>query len=282
LKPVALFRDPFRRDPHKVVICECYKPDGTPAIANNRAECAKAMKKVKDQHPWFGMEQEYSLINRNGRPLGWPSGGYPGAQGPYYCGNGVDKTFGRAFVEAHYKACLYAGIQVSGINAEVMPSQWEFQVGPAEGINMGDQLWLSRWIMFRLGELFRLNISFDPKVIPGDWNGAGCHTNYSTQAMREEGGLKVIIDAIKKLEVRHKEHIDNYGQGNEKRLTGAHETQSIDVFSYGVADRGASIRIPRQTDKDGKGYLEDRRPASNCDPYVVTRLIVETTLLGEE
>jgi glutamine synthetase len=138
--------------------------DGRPAATNHRAAAVPVFEKVKDQKPWWGMEQEYSLLTRFKRPLGWPTGGYPGAQGPYYCGNGVDRVFGRAFVEAHYKACLYAGIQVSGINAEVMPSQWEFQVGPVEGIAIGDQLWIARYIMHRLGELFRLEVSFDPKV----------------------------------------------------------------------------------------------------------------------
>lgn len=277
-----MFRDPFRRDPHKVVMCECYRPDGTPATSNNRAAAVPVFEKVLNQHVWFGMEQEYSLLTRFKRPLGWPPGGYPGAQGPYYCGNGVDRVFGRSFIEAHYKACLYAGIKVSGVNAEVMPSQWEFQVGPVEGIAMGDQLWIARWIMFRLGELFRLEPTFDPKVIPGDWNGAGCHTNFSTQEMREKGGIRAIVSAIEKLKPRHKWHIKHYGQGNERRLTGRHETASIDVFTYGVADRGASVRIPRQADKDGCGYFEDRRPASNCDPYLVTRLMVETCVLGVE
>ena len=279
LRPVAMYRDPFRRGIHKMVLCECYKVDGTPAPANTRAAAVPVFEKVKDQHPWFGMEQEYSLLTRFKRPLGWPTGGFPGPQGPYYCGNGVDKVFGRSFVEAHYKACLYAGIQVSGINAEVMPSQWEFQVGPVEGISMGDQLVMSRFIAYRLGEFFRLDISLDPKVIPGDWNGAGCHCNFSTQAMRDKGGLKTIVECVEKLKPRHKFHIARYGVGNERRLTGAHETASIDVFTYGVADRGASIRIPRETDKNGCGYAEDRRPASNCDPYVVTRLLMQTMLL---
>jgi len=280
LKPVAIFKDPFRRGNNILVLSECLKPDGTPIESNKRAPCKEVMDKAKATEPWFGLEQEYSLIAKTGRPLGWPSqGGYPAAQGPYYCGNGANKAFGRAFVESHYKACLYAGVQVAGINGEVMPSQWEFQVGPCEGINMGDQLWIARYIMHRLGELFHVTVSFDPKVISGDWNGAGCHSNYSTKAMREAGGFKEIMAATEKLRKNHKKHVKGYGEGNERRLTGKHETASIDTFSVGVADRGASIRIPRDTERNGCGYMEDRRPASNCDPYIVTRLIIETTIL---
>merc|ERR1739848_434426 len=119
----------------------------------------------------------------------------------------------------------------------------------------------------------------DPKPIPGDWNGAGCHTNYSTQKMRDAGGYKEIIAAIEKLKVKHQEHIKVYGEGNERRLTGAHETAPITEFSYGVANRGASVRIPRTAEAEQCGYFEDRRPASNMDPYVVTSKLFKTACL---
>ena len=225
-----------------------------------------------------GLEQEYTLFNLDKRtPLGWPVGGFPGPQGPYYCSAGADVAFGRPIVEAHYKACMYAGIKISGINAEVLPGQWEFQVGPAVGIEAGDHLWMARFLMFRVCEDFKVSVSFEPKPIEdGDWNGSGCHTNFSTEAMRAEGGYKAIIAAVEKLGKKHDEHISVYGEGNEKRLTGKHETASYKVFKYGVADRGASIRIPRDAEREGKGYFEDRRPASNCDPYVVTGKIFKT------
>jgi glutamine synthetase len=281
LKPVALFPDPFRGLPHMLVLCETLTPDMKPLPDNTRAPAKALFDRKLDEVPWFGLEQEYTLYNADkATPLGWPKGGFPGPQGPYYCSAGADVAFGRLFVEAHYRACLYANIKIAGINAEVLPGQWEYQIGPCTGIESGDHMWMSRYIAYRVAEDFGINVSFDPKPVPGDWNGSGCHTNYSTLAMREEGGYKVIIDAVEKLGKKHAEHIRLYGEGNEKRLTGKHETASISTFLYGVANRGASIRIPRDTERDGKGYFEDRRPASNCDPYVVTGKIFDTTVLA--
>jgi len=287
LHPVALFDDPFRKAPNKIALCETYTFDHKPCGTNLRATCKEVMSNetVAAAHPWFGIEQEYTLLDIDGQPLGWPKMGYPGPQGPYYCGVGAGKVFGREIMECHYKACIYAGVKIAGENAEVMPSQWEFQVGPCEGIQMGDHLWMARYILERVAEDFNVKVSFDPKPIPGDWNGAGCHTNYSTLAMREDGGMKDIEAAIEKLSLRHDWHIKQYdptgGIDNARRLTGLHETASITKFSSGVASRCSSIRIPRQCAEDGKGYLEDRRPASNCDPYKVTEAVVRTTVLNE-
>jgi glutamine synthetase len=280
LRPAYVCPDPFRGGNNKLVLCDCLTPAMEPLAGNTRTTAKAAFDAKLSEEPWFGLEQEYTLFHLDGKtPLGWPKGGYPGPQGPYYCSAGADVAFGRAVVEAHYRACLYAGVKISGINAEVLPGQWEYQIGPCTGIESGDHCWLARYIMQRVCEDFGVLVSFEPKPIPGDWNGSGCHSNYSTKAMREEGGYKVIIEAIEKLGKKHSEHIAVYGQGNEARLTGKHETASIHTFLYGVANRGASIRIPRDTERDGKGYFEDRRPASNCDPYVVTAKIFETTCL---
>ncbi|KAK2631975.1 hypothetical protein EUGRSUZ_L02175 [Eucalyptus grandis] len=259
LYPQAIFKDPFRGGNNILVICDTYTPAGEPIPTNKRARAAEIFsnQKVINEVPWYGIEQEYTLMQTNVQwPLGWPVGGYPGPQGPYYCGVGADKSFGRDISDAHYKACLYAGINISGTNGEVMPGQ-------------------------RITEQTGVVLTLDPKPIEGDWNGAGCHTNYSTKSMREEGGFEVIKKAILNLSLRHKEHISAYGEGNERRLTGKHETASINTFSWGVANRGCSIRVGRDTEKQGKGYLEDRRPASNMDPYIVTSLLAETTLLWE-
>jgi glutamine synthetase len=285
LHPKAVFPDPFRLGNNKLVLCETYTYDNKPQATNKRHSCNEVMQKCAAEKPWFGIEQEYTLLAPDDYPLGWPKNGYPGPQGPYYCGVGAGTVFGRAIIEAHYRACLYAGIKIAGINAEVMPSQWEFQVGPCEGISMGDHLWIARYLLKRVAEDFGVKISFDPKPIQGDWNGAGAHCNYSTKAMREEGGLQVIEKAIKKLSLRHDIHIASYdprgGEDNKRRLTGRHETSSIYDFSYGVANRGSSIRIPRQVQDEGYGYFEDRRPSSNCDPYAVTDIICRTTILNE-
>ncbi|XP_013413381.1 glutamine synthetase isoform X2 [Lingula anatina] len=286
LYPARLFKDPFRGGKNKLLLCETYKYNKKPTDSNKRWSCKTVMDKGAQSVPWFGIEQEYTLLAQDGHPYGWPKNGYPGPQGPYYCGVGANKVYGRDVVEAHYRACLYAGVKIAGENAEVMPAQWEFQVGPCEGIEMGDHLWMARFILHRVAEDFGIIVTLDPKPMPGDWNGAGAHTNFSTKPMRDEGGIKVIEDAIERLSKNHQKHIRMYdpkdGQDNRRRLTGLHETSSFDDFSAGVANRGCSIRIPRQVGEDGKGYLEDRRPASNCDPYIVTELLVRTCVLNEE
>ena len=276
LRPVFSCPDPISGGNNKLVMCEVLLPNMTPHPTNNRAACAEVAAKFEDQESWFGIEQEYTLFEADGKqPIGFPDGGFPEAQGPYYCSVGANHNFGRDISEAHATACIDAGLGIAGTNAEVMPGQWEFQIGPLGPLDVSDQLWLARWLLHRVAEDYDVVVSIDPKPVSGDWNGAGCHTNFSTKAMRES--YQPIIDACEALGENINEHIQNYGVGNDKRLTGLHETQRIDQFSYGVSDRGASIRIPWQVEVDQKGYLEDRRPASNMDPYLVTKLLVQTT-----
>ncbi|XP_065573400.1 glutamine synthetase-like [Artemia franciscana] len=285
LYPRAMYQDPFNRGKNKIVLCETFKYNKKPTETSHRQSCLEAMQKAADQHPWFGIEQEYTILDQDNYPFGWPKNGFPGPQGPYYCGVGANKVFGRDIVEAHYRACLYAGIEICGTNAEVMASQWEYQVGPCEGITMADDLWVSRYILHRVAEDFGVNVSLDCKPMTGQWNGSALHTNFSTQAMREDNGIIEIEKAIEKLSKRHLKHIQAYdlrgGKDNERRLIGSLETSNINDYSAGVANRGCSIRIPRSVAEDRKGYFEDRRPAANADPYRVTELLVRTVCLDE-
>lgn len=286
LYPVALFNDPFRRGNNKLVLCETYKYNRKPTETNHRHTCKAIMDKVKHVEPWFGIEQEYTLLDLDNHPLGWPKLGAPLPQGPYYCGVGASKIFGRDILECHYRACMFAGIKIGGTNAEVMPAQWEFQIGPCEGIEVADHLWMARFLLYKVAEDFGVVVSLDPKPMTGNWNGAGAHCNYSSKATRADGGMKVIQEAIEKLARNHMAHIRAYdlhnGEDNKRRLTGLHETSSIHDFSSGVANRGASIRITRECGEKGKGYLEDRRPSSNCDPYRVTEMLLRTIELNEK
>lgn len=278
LRPVTSYPDPIRGENHKLVMCEVFLADGTtPHPTNKRAPLRKLLEAGADSlDAWFGMEQEYTLFDGS-RPLGFGQDRrYPPAQGPYYCGVGADQVYGRNLVEDHMAACAAAGIAISGINAEVMPGQWEYQVGPVAALEVGDQLWLSRWLLYRIGEEYGINATLDPKPVPGDWNGAGLHTNFSTGAMRREGGMEHITAWCEAAGQRVEEHLAVYGEGIEMRLTGRHETCSFRDFKYGVSDRTASIRIPMGTARDGHGYLEDRRPNANADPYELASVMLKT------
>merc|ERR1719335_1887560 len=285
IKPRALFDDPFRGYPHVMVMTDAYNAwDDKPAIGNTRAACEEVHQKYKKHDPWYGIEQEYTLM-KAGKigekptvPYGFNADGTePAAQGPYYCGAGTSKAIGRPVAEEHLAKCLEAGVKIAGINAEVMPGQWEYQIGPCRGIEIGDHMTISRYIMLRVSEGHGCMVSFDPKPKDGDWNGAGCHTNFSVKQMREAGGYEVIKKVCEAFGKVAAEHIAEYGEGNDQRLTGLHETCSINQFKFGVADRGASIRIPRTAEAQGKGYMEDRRPAANCDPYRVAARVLLTT-----
>lgn len=277
LKPVAIFKDPFRGGDHILVMCDTYDSEGNPLPTNTRYSCNKVMSNAKNLEPWFGLEQEYFLIDpATEKPLGFPADGEPAPQGPYYCGIGAENAFGREIAEASWRAQLYAGIKVGGINAEVAPGQWEFQVGPCEGIEEGDMMWIARYILERVAEIAGYIVNYDPKPVKGDWNGSGCHSNFSTKEMREDGGYeKAIVPALDRLGSYQEEHILAYGEGNDQRLTGQHETAPITEYRWGISDRGASCRVGTSVVKEGKGYFEDRRPAGNCDPYVVTKLLVK-------
>jgi glutamine synthetase len=282
LKPVRVVPDPIRGGRSVLALCEVFNPDGTPHETNTRARLREVLDAgAAEAEPYFGFEQEYALLS-DGRPLGFPAEGYPAPQGPYYCSVGADVAYGRPVVEAHTKACLDAGLLLYGINGEVMPGQWEFQIGyrgmeTVDPLLVADHLWIARWLLHRIAEDRGVTASFEQKPVKGDWNGSGKHTNFSTKAMRDpETGFEAIKYAVAALATRHAEHIAVYGYGLEERLTGAHETCSITEFKSGVADRGCSIRIPRHVAAAGYGYLEDRRPGANADPYEVAARILDT------
>ena len=275
LKPVRLYKNPLE-DNCYLVLCEVCDVDDKPHPTNHRFKLGILNSWHSKEDVWVGIEQEYTLF-KGAIPLGWPEDGTePPPQGDYYCGRNVGETIARE----HMDACIKADIKISGINSEVMLGQWEYQVGAANPIRISDDLWTARWLMEKICDKYNVLVTLEPKPENGDWNGAGAHTNFSTKAMREEGGDYEIHNAIKKLAQNHHEHIEVYGNGNEHRLTGKHETCPITEFRWGVSDRGASVRVPWQVDKDGKGYLEDRRPSANCDPYVVCQKLVET-ICGE-
>ncbi len=284
LNAVCVVDDPILGMGNYLALCEVLNPDGTPHMSNTRAKLVEVMEKFGKAHdPWIGFEQEYTLF-KGQQPLGWPDRGYPAPQGPFYCGVGADEVFGRHLVEEHAQACLDAGIMLYGTNAEVMPGQWEFQIGyrgvegeSADPLTASDHLWLARWLLYRLGEDYDITATLHPKPVKGDWNGAGKHTNFSTRAMRDpKTGMEAINKAIKLLEARHNDHIKVYGHDLELRLTGKHETANISQFIAGVGNRGASIRIPRPVASKGYGYIEDRRPGANANPYEVATVLVET------
>lgn len=271
LNPVKVVKDAGRENGY-LVMCEVLNPDGTPHASNTRAT-------YEDQEDfWFGFEQEY-VIKKDGLPLGFPSQGFPSPQGQYYCGVGANNVVARNFVEEHLNLCLGCGLNVTGVNAEVMIGQWEFQLMGKGAKTSADELWIARYLLYRVAENYGLEIEMHPKPVKGDWNGSGMHSNFSNAEMREEGGEEYFKEILESLKDSHNSHIEKYGSMNHERLTGLHETQSIDKFSYGVSDRGASIRIPLSTVENGwKGYLEDRRPASNADPYLVTSAITKTVV----
>lgn len=276
LKPVAIFPDPDRENAY-LVMTEVLNADGTPHESNGRATIDEGQ---DDEDFWFGFEQEYFLWDPStDLPPGFPKAGYPRPQGPYYCSVGAINAYGRPCIEEHLDLCLAAGINVEGINGEVAAGQWEFQVFAKGAKRAGDEVWVARYLLERTAEKYGYAIEWHPKPLGDtDWNGSGMHANFSNGVMRESGQEETFTKICDEFGKNIKRHISVYGADNHHRLTGKHETQSIDTFSYGVSDRGASIRIPVGTVEDGwKGRLEDRRPASNADPYKVAAAIVKTT-----
>ena len=272
LKPVFIVPDAGRKNGF-LVMTEVLSADGTPHPTNGRA-----MIDDEDEDFWFGFEQEYFLVDpETSRPLGFPADSDPKPQGPYYCGVGASRSFGREIVEEHLDACIDAGLNIEGINAEVAPGQWEFQIFAKGARSAGDQIHVARYLLERIAEAYGIEVEYHPKPVKGDWNGSGMHANFSNSLLRTSGKKEDYDRVCEAFRPMVKEHIAVYGYDNHLRLTGKHETQSIDQFSFGISDRGASIRIPIATIENGyKGWLEDRRPNSAADPYKVAGRIIKT------
>lgn len=297
IKPCAIYTNPFFDYIEAyLVLSECLNKDHTPHETNHRHKLVEIYSKCVEDEPWIGIEQEYVIFERRKElryicetmspiniPYKWEKHDEPGfgPQGPYYCGVGGGVSMGREISQTHLEMCLKAGLEICGTNAEVMCSQWEYQIGTGNPIEISDQLWISRYILDKISEKYDCVISFEPKPYVGDWNGSGAHTNFSTIRMRESGGLNAIIEGCEKLALAHKKIINLYGNGNEKRLSGKHETSSINDFSWGISDRGKSVRIPINVYESGCGYLEDRRPGANMDPYLVSAAICDSICLQQ-
>ena len=281
LAPVRAVTDTVRNDGKSVIVlCEVLNPDGTPHATNHRHTLIENEIVNKGLEAAFGLEQEYSIM-KNGRPLGFPQGGYPHPQGPYYCSAGADRCFGREISEELVDACINAGLHVTGTNVEVKPGQHEIQIG---GPNVGptlvsDEIWLSRWMLLKIAEKHGLAVTFEAKPVLGEWNGAGLHHNVSTKELRENGTEEKFKTIMERLALNHKDDMKVYGVDNHLRMTGELETSSPDDFSWGISDRGCSIRIPVQTIQNNWcGYFEDRRPASSIDPYQTTNAILKSLI----
>ena len=270
LLPVQTYKGPLFAD--SLVMCQVHSGEHEVHSSNTRA----AANEVVTDEWWFGFEQEYFLTNPDGTILGWEDGTPSRPQGEYYCAVGAANVKGREISEAHLDACLDAGIELTGTNAEVALGQWEYQC-LGKGIKAGDDLWVSRYLLHKVAEEFGVSVNIHPKPKTGDWNGSGMHANFSNEILRTCGSQETYEKICEAFRPVVKEHIEVYGAHNDQRLTGKHETQSIDEFSFGISDRGASIRIPILTvEKGWKGWLEDRRPASNGDPYKIASRIIKT------
>jgi glutamine synthetase len=275
LKPVRAIHDPFRKGSY-FVLCEVFTGEGKVHSTNHRAKLRAVLDAgAEASKPLFGFEQEYTMMKPDNTPYGFPENGYPRPQGPYYCAVGTRQIFGRGLYEDFMQRCADAGLSVTGFNWEVMPGQAEVQV-MGDALVSTDHLWLTRYVLHRTSEDYGISISIDAKPAKGDWNGAGMHTNFSTEEMRLAGGIKAIYAACEAIGQHIEEHLAVYGDDYQSRLTGAHETCSYRQFKYGIADRTSSIRIPRSVGVTNSGYLEDRRPNANADPYLVAARMLTT------
>ena len=270
LVPVNFIKHPFIDNAFLVLCCN-RNCDGVPVVGNSRFNAASKFqdKANRDKCVWFGLEQEFFFFDKETKkPVEW-KGHNQIKQGEYYCGVNRSSSIERSIMTDLICIADKVGLTISGINQEVAPAQWEYQIGPVEGVEAGDQMVFAKYILYMLCEKHGLYASFHPKPLSGEWNGSGCHVNISTMDMRErDDGYQIILSAIARIGEDHSNFIENYcGNNNHMRLTGSHETSDPNTFTYGVGSRDSSVRIPYDTLREKKGYFEDRRPGSSIDYY---------------
>ena len=268
INPKKQYVDPIRGSPHCIVLCE------TNDRACTRTLARKIFQAAEPYQPMFGLEQEFFIRHlEKEHTFGIDLPSYENS----YCSMGAQKCFAGLFIEKVMKDALSCGIHLTGFNWEVAPGQAEFQVC-SYGLEAADDLILLRYILQKRGEEYNYEILLHPKLIEG-WNGSGLHANFSTQSMREKGGLEVIMETLVKLEKTHTADQKLFGEDNQLRLTGKCETSDYKNFTWGIASRDTSIRIPQETDEKGYGYFEDRRPGANANPYLVTANLFKVACL---
>lgn len=282
LIPVAYYLNPFFEQGRAfLILCKTYNADGSPTNTNFRHDAEKLFESSTSHYldPYFRINQEYFIIQSSGTTNFAPLCSYEQPQPDYYCG--VGNVTLRNLAEKHYQYCLNAHLKISAVNAEMEPTQWQFQIGPSSKISASDELWVARYILVKLSEEFRVCICFKPKSLPNPSNSSSLHlhTSFSTQETRDaqnQNGLKCIYQYIDRLSKKHTEHICIYGHNSNR----VHSGSDYHTFSFASGYRGNNICIPKSVLKAGCGYLEDMRPASNADPYRVTAAIFSTACLS--
>lgn len=275
LRPVRIFRNPFSSSGRALwILCETFADPTTPHPTNYRARAREVFAETSSLSLQFGFEQEFFCAEGgfNEEELSLYSSNA-------YCGAGYDAVRIRGFMEEAERHALGMGLSITGKNMEVVPGQGEFQVFGSD-LNACDHLVLLRYLLLRQGEVSKLHVTFAPKPYPS-LNGSGCHTNISTAQTRSEGGLEAIHKILQHgLMPDHTSFMEVWGEDNDKRMTGDCETSDPSKFTWNERNRGASVRIPLLTVLNGKGYFEDRRPASSMDPYQVSSHLAKSIKKG--
>ena len=274
IHPVFVSLDPFKKAPNVLILCDTYNLDGNPTKYNNRYSVNKLFNKHENLKCLFGFEQEFHIMKLGDNFTLLPNKtmikGEPVKATKYYCSNGSMNAFGRNLVNRAVTLALEAGLSCGGYNSACGPAQWEIQIGPVQyGVCAADHLILLRFILSRLSENLDIHISLLPKPSEDIDSISYCHTNFSTESMRDSNGYTHIQNSIEKLKQTHSRDLEIYGKT---------DIEIHNNFTTDVTNRNVSVRIPTESKKNNKGYFEDRRPLSNCDPYLVCEALLNSVL----